>query len=95
VQDGVQSALSTLPFGSFWKYLASLVMPSPDTAAYGTVFAAASPEVRERHEKYHGAYIKPPTIIGEQNVVALERRRQDEVWKFMEDYLEGLEGYHS
>jgi len=88
--DGVQSALSTLPFSSLWIYLISLVFPLPEVAALGTVFAATSPEVRERPEKYHGAYIKPPAVIGEQNAVALERGRQDEMWRFMSLYLDEL-----
>jgi hypothetical protein len=65
-------------------------MNPPEVAAYSSIFAAASSEVNDHPEKYHGSYIKPPNVIGEQSSDALDPARQDEFWRFMTDYLTRL-----
>jgi hypothetical protein len=65
-------------------------MDPPEVAAYSSIFAAAASEVNVHPEKYHGSYIKPSNVIGEQSPVASDPVRQDEVWRFMTDYLERL-----
>lgn len=66
-------------------------MDSPDVAAYSTVFAAASSEVRDHPDKYHGAYIVPPDVIGDQSRVAMDLERQVVVWRFLEKISEGVD----
>jgi len=85
--DGTKQALRTLYLSSLWIYIASYLMDPPDIAAHSTVFAAAASEVKDHPDKYHGAYIKPPNVIGEQSGVALDLVRQDQVWGFLSEFL--------
>ena len=46
-----------------YAFIANAFFTSPEKGAYSTVFAAASPAVRE-DPKYKGAYIVPPGKLG-------------------------------
>lgn len=65
-------------------------MQSPRVAAYSTIFAAAAPEVADHPELYDGAYIKPPNVVGDQSPVAMDLARQEAIWTFIENLLDGL-----
>lgn len=65
MSDGVQNFAHSA--GTFkapvYAFIANAFFTSPEKGAYSTVFAAASPAVRE-DPKYKGAYIVPPGKLG-------------------------------
>ncbi|KAF8580574.1 NAD(P)-binding protein [Ramaria rubella] len=88
--DGAIAALRTKPLSFLTVKIASFFLKDPMIAAYSSVFAAGSNEIRLHPEKYRGAYIKPPNIIGEQSPVAMDIKRQDELWTFVENHLSSI-----
>ena len=60
----------------------------PALAAYGTVFAAAAPEVRAEPRKYRAAYITPPTKNTGLNKTARDPVLAKDLWELTERTLE-------
>ena len=59
-------------------------------AAYGTVFAAAAPEVRAEPRKYRAAYITPPTKNTGMNKIARDPVLAKDLWELTERTLEEI-----
>jgi len=87
LSDGTKTALRTLYFSELLISIAGLIMYPPTKCAYTAIFAAATPRGSEHPEISHGAYIVPPNVMGVQAPVALDRKKQKELWDLAESVL--------
>jgi NAD(P)-dependent dehydrogenase (short-subunit alcohol dehydrogenase family) len=86
----VNTSLATrFSFPRLTNLLMSVVATEPDTGAYTSCFAAASPIVRKEAEKYNGTYLTPPQKITAPSGNALNIALQDQLWETTEEYLKG------
>ncbi|KAF8886468.1 hypothetical protein CPB85DRAFT_359938 [Mucidula mucida] len=81
---GVNTFGASFPF--FLRPLLKLVLADAEHGAYNSVFAAAGKEVKDRREKFKGAYVEP-TLVGKQPVVreparmAVDEGLRKELWE--------------
>ncbi|EPS93259.1 NAD-binding protein [Fomitopsis schrenkii] len=91
--DGAQRWLATLSTGflaALAHWIVGLFFTLPTVAAYGTVFAAASPIVRAEPRKYRAAYIIPPTTNKGLNATARDPVLGKDLWELTERTLEDI-----
>ncbi|KAJ2915083.1 hypothetical protein MD484_g5353, partial [Candolleomyces efflorescens] len=78
---------------------ASLIMPwifmSPDVGSYTTLFAAASPLIKEQPEAFRGAYLKPIAQLGKASDNAEREDLGAELWETTENVLKQSVYHHS
>ena len=58
--------------------------------AYAPAFAAASTQIREKPENFHGKYLDRHDVLKKQNEMALDEGLQDQLWGFTENLLKDL-----
>ncbi|KAF8590027.1 NAD-P-binding protein [Ramaria rubella] len=85
--EGSITALKSLPLSSPIVAIARLFFLQPTKAAHLTSFAAASLEIRENPEKFHGSYLKPKVTLAKSSPTALNDEKQLELWNFTERLL--------
>ncbi|TFK93642.1 NAD-P-binding protein [Polyporus arcularius HHB13444] len=77
--------------GLIIRLWAWLTFDTPSEGAYGTVFAIASPAVRADRDKYKGAYIVPPGLVGTpQTPQAESAELAEELWQTTESLCASL-----
>ncbi len=77
--------------GLIIRLWAWLTFDTPSEGAYGTVFAVASPDVRADRDKYKGAYIVPPGLVGTpQTPQAESAELAEELWQTTESLCTSL-----
>ena len=60
------------------------ILDKPDNGAVIPLFAATSPKVWAEKEKYGGAYLVPPGVIGEASTLATDPKLARELWEASE-----------
>ena len=90
--DGNKDFATTLPFplNHIFAWIASLTWSSPAKGAYSSVFAAASPVVKEKAAEYGGAYMNADTTpgkVGTPSVESWDDELADELWQTTETLL--------
>lgn len=66
------------------------MLVSSTKGAYTSVFAAASPIVRENPDKYKGAYLEPVAQLGKPYEQALNDGLAKELWETTEEILKEI-----
>ncbi|KAI0360523.1 NAD-P-binding protein [Trametes cingulata] len=78
--------------GPLFTFVASKLFLTPTEGAYASVFAAASPRVKEERDKYKGAYLVPPGKIETPPAPQAENKElAEELWATTEAVLKSFD----
>lgn len=89
ISSGNQAYLSSIGVISrtIHQTILNYFLPTSAKGAYTSVFAAASPEVREKAEMYKGAFLVPVAKIGRLSEDAANLELAEELWETTERIL--------
>ncbi|KAF9014141.1 NAD-P-binding protein [Cyathus striatus] len=83
---GANGFLANTPYigGFLLKYIGPLFFTTWEKGAMTSVFAAGSPEVKEKMDAYKGAYLVPVAKIADPSKYATDERLAKELWETTE-----------
>ncbi|EMD40352.1 hypothetical protein CERSUDRAFT_102762 [Gelatoporia subvermispora B] len=87
LSEGNVRTLMRLPMGRAWVWAASQFFLTSAEGAYTSIFAAASPMVKERPEEYKGKYMVPFGRIETPSIYAQSDALAEDLWQTTEQVI--------